>query len=296
MVPRIRKWLTVFGVAGIALCMVAWLCLTFVFVRPTVYQPSINLGAIELLSWHEHDKIYAAGEFPYLLELDSAAGHLLYFGCRHTTEATDPQLVDLENWWQKTKPTVALCEGRERMNRFKSRPDSGSYSESQLVRTLAYRSGTKLYTLEPKYDDEVAGLLKHHSAKDVATYLFLRVYTSEIKGYSGDHEALALSLLKERTNVESLQNTFDSLESFDQYWRSSFSESANWRTLSDTEAIAQLVEIGNSSRQVRGEHMVRTLVELVRHGERVFAVVGASHVIRQEPFLRQTLSSEANPQ
>ena len=296
MVPRIRKWLTLFAVAVLGLCLAAWLCLTFVVVRPSAYQPSIDLGAIELLSWPEHDKIYAAEEFPYLLELDSATGHLLYLGCRHTAEATDPQLVELENWWQKTKPTVALCEGRERMNRFKSRPDSGPYSESQLVRTLAYRYGTKLYSLEPKYDDEVAGLLKYHSAKDVATYLFLRAYTSEIKGYTGDHDALALSLLKERTDVESLQNTFDSLESFDQYWRSSFSDSANWRTLPDTEAIAQLVEIGNSSRQVRGEHMVRTVVELVRNGERVFAVVGASHVIRQEPFLRRTFASEANPQ
>ena len=37
--------------------------------------------------------------------------------------------------------------------------------------------------------------------------------------------------------------------------------------------------------------MIRTLVELTSRGERVFAVVGASHVIRQEPALRKALGS-----
>jgi pheromone shutdown protein TraB len=64
--------------------------------------------------------------------------------------------------------------------------------------------------------------------------------------------------------------------------------------LKDTDHILRLVEVGNVSRQVRGEHMVRTLVELVNKGERVFAVVGASHVIRQEPVLRQLLKSDSN--
>lgn len=43
------------------------------------------------------------------------------------------------------------------------------------------------------------------------------------------------------------------------------------------------------SREVRGEHMVRTLVDLAARGERVLAVVGASHVIRQEAALGKAL-------
>jgi pheromone shutdown protein TraB len=59
--------------------------------------------------------------------------------------------------------------------------------------------------------------------------------------------------------------------------------------LKDTESVPLLVEVGHASREVRGEHMVRTLVDLAARGERVFAVVGASHVIRQEPGLGKAL-------
>ena len=38
--------------------------------------------------------------------------------------------------------------------------------------------------------------------------------------------------------------------------------------------------------------MVRTIVELVNKGERVLAVVGASHVIRQEPVLAELLGAK----
>ena len=56
---------------------------------------------------------------------------------------------------------------------------------------------------------------------------------------------------------------------------------------------SQQVALEDSSRQVRGRHMVRTLVEQVNSGERVFAVVGASHVIRQEPVLHKPLDSDS---
>jgi hypothetical protein len=59
--------------------------------------------------------------------------------------------------------------------------------------------------------------------------------------------------------------------------------------LPDTEGVPLLVEVGHASREVRGQHMVRTLVDLAAREERVFAVVGASHVIRQEPALGKAL-------
>jgi hypothetical protein len=41
-------------------------------------------------------------------------------------------------------------------------------------------------------------------------------------------------------------------------------------------------------------HMIRTLVDLAAGGERVLAVVGASHVIRQEPALGKALEKALN--
>ena len=53
-----------------------------------------------------------------------------------------------------------------------------------------------------------------------------------------------------------------------------------------------LPAIANESRRIRGAHVLRTLIDLARQGERVFAVVGSGHVIRQEWNLRAVFEME----
>ncbi len=53
-----------------------------------------------------------------------------------------------------------------------------------------------------------------------------------------------------------------------------------------------LADISNASQRIRGEHMARILIDLVKRGERVFAVVGSGHVIRQEWNLRTVFDQE----
>jgi hypothetical protein len=280
-------------VSGAFLGIAAWIVLGWLVVRPESYSPSIEIGPVSLRTWPEHDAIYQQTSFPFVLEIDHEKGSLIYVGARHTADAADPQLAEIERRWNEFRPTVALCEGRSRLYRFSTRPTSGSLSESTLVRILAWRGGVGQYTLEPTYDAEVSGLLQHFDPKLVATFFTLRVYTTEARGYSGDKDQLALELLRKRTAVNGLRGCLRSIAELDAYWQQAFADAPDWRSLPDTESLPLLVEVGNVSRQVRGEHMVRTLVELVRRGERVFAVVGASHVIRQEPILRRLLESEA---
>lgn len=89
--------------------------------------------------------------------------------------------------------------------------------------------------------------------------------------------------------LKTLEGTFESIKDLDSYWKTEFPKAPNWRTLENTEQIPRLNEIGNASREIRGQHMFSSIAELVTNGERVFAVVGASHVIRQELELRRLL-------
>jgi hypothetical protein len=84
----------------------------------------------------------------------------------------------------------------------------------------------------------------------VALYLFLRVWQSERTDAEG--------LLATRTDADGLRGVLGNLHDVDRL-------------------------------RARGEHMLATLVDLVHRGERVFAVVGSGHVIRQEPALRKAL-------
>lgn len=294
---RVWKRLILSGVAvAILLGLTAWVTLNFVVTRPAVYQPSQAIGPIELRSWPDHDSIYQSTQFPYVLTIKNRTGLLEYVGAKHTSDAAEPQLTEIESRWAAVKPTVALCEGRARMYRYASRNRTGKLSESELTRILANQSGIPLYTLEPTYQSEVQGLLEHFEPKLVATYMTIRVYCSEAdRTLEKRQDGLALGLLRKRTDVAGLRGTLSSVEELDEYWNQTFPDEPDWWTLSNTESTPRLKAVGDRSRQIRGEHMVQSLVELVNRGHRVFAVVGASHVIRQEPVLRKLLEQPAIP-
>ncbi len=157
------------------------------------------------------------------------------------------------------------------------------------MHALARRDGVALYSLEPDYETEVADLLVDWSAEQVALYFTMRVYWSEAGGQPDDD--LAEHLLAKRTAVAGLEGALGSAADIDRVWQRDFPELADWRGLRGMPADSYLREIDLASRRVRGRHMMRTLIDLVRQGERVFAVVGSGHVIRQEWALRAALGA-----
>ena len=216
-------------------------------------------------------------------------GALLYYGASHTSDPGDPQVEDITTRWEAFKPTVALYEGRRRNFVYGAliEPFAG-LPEPALVHKLARRDDVTLYSLEPDYADEVGRLIEEFSAERVALYFFLRVYSSEAGGVS--NETLATDLLAKRTDVDGLRASINSLDELDRVWQRDFPDAEDWRTIRGEPGY--LAEVSHASRRVRGEHMARILIDLVRNGERVFAVVGSGHVIRQEWNLRAALNQE----
>lgn len=236
----------------------------------------------------EHDAIMGPiWPKPYVLEFP----RLVFYGAHHTNDRNDPQFVAIERQWNAFEPTVALCEGRSRgmfIGPIFSR--LGGKSEVQLVHELARRDGVRLLSLEPRYEDEVAALLKEWTPEQVALYFTMRVYWSEAGGHAD--EDLAVDLLKKRTDVAGLRGSIATLADLDRVWqRETRGALGDWRTRKDEPDAAFWPEISVDSRRVRGEHMARTLLDLHRKGERVFAVVGSGHVVRLEWILRAALGA-----
>ena len=109
------------------------------------------------------------------------------------------------------------------------------------------------------------------------------------------NDRLAAELLALRSDVTGLRGAIASVEQLDQVWHKHLGDLPSWRTLKTEPKHSVLEQISCASREIRGEHMVRTLVDLVRKGERVMAVVGCSHVIRQEWMLRAALEAPPAP-
>ncbi len=259
---------------------------------------SPSAAAIELSfrlrTWPEHAALFPPGTDPYLLEIDHDSGALLYYGGKHPRDPNHPQRADIERRWREFKPTVALCEGRSsgEMVGVVFEWFSG-LTEPTLVHRLARRDGIPLYSLEPPYETETAQLLERWPAELVALFSFTRVYWSESQGNPDD--GLAAKLLARRTDVAGLRGSITTTEQLDQVWKKHFPELPSWRSTAKDPDHPFFSKMGDASREIRGEHMVRTLIDLVRKGERVMAVVGCSHVIRQEPMLRSALAAPPAP-
>lgn len=252
-----------------------------------VPDPSIALSA-PFRTWAEHDAIYPQSTFPRVFRSSGAKREVLYIGAKHSSDAADPQHDEIERLWREFRPTVALCEGRGAQFRFDRRPTTGGFTEPRLVGVLARRSGVPLYSIEPAYADEVRALIAMFPPRRVAAFFTLRVFAQENTG--GETDALALRLLRKRTDVDGLRGTLRTIADLDQLWRDEFADQPDWRTLRQIDGIPNFGAIAHASREVRGKHMARCLIDLARRGERVFAVVGASHVIRHEPTLEAALN------
>ena len=242
----------------------------------------------------EHDRVNAPHPEHYGLALEPARGALLYYGAHHDDDPASPQLVDIRRRWAEFRPTVALCEGRARGYLLGPLfPLLTGVPEPAQVHALARADGVPLYSLEPDYADEVLYLLRRFEPADIALFFTLRVYWSETRGEPD--EALAEELRAKRCDVDGLHTALPDLAAMDEAWRCIVSES-DWRVGpadGSVEAMPGILrEIGEASVARRGEHMTRVLIELVERGERVFAVVGSGHVIRQEWALRSALGAE----
>lgn len=282
------KRLLLFVVFAVALfAFVAWMSWS---PGPAVYAtPSAT--ALKLPSrfrtWDEHDAIIKrTWPKPYILEMKN----VVMYGAHHTSDRNDPQLADIERRWRAFKPTVALNEGRRRGNFLGPFTLLGSKSESQLVHALAVRDHVRFYSLEPRYEDEVAALLRKWTPEQVALFFTTRVYWSEANGKANDR--LAADLLRKRTDVDGLRGSLRSVGDIDRVWNRDFAGEPDWRTRTAEPETGYLGEIADESRRIRGEHMARTIIDLANRGERVFAVVGSGHVIRLELILRAAIERE----
>lgn len=244
-------------------------------------------------SAEHHDRVLSGRHAPYVLRIDDpSGGSLLYFGARHTKDFDDPQIEAISSAWDSFSPTLALLEGRLGYGLGGARFAVQQFGEPGLVYALARRDDVEVYSIEPDALDQARALADATDREAAAAMLTMRfVWSNSPRPYSD--AVLEAGLSKRAIGV--LDGVFADAEAFDRFWRARWlGELGDWRELSDERMIprrgrTELEQVWAIDTELRDEHMTRVLVEKVRAGERVFAVIGRSHVPVQEPALRALL-------
>lgn len=248
----------------------------------------------------QHDSLMRDKAWPYVLEIETERSELLYYGSWHTTNPDDPQIAEIKRLWSEFEPTIAVTENR--LGLFVGGLEAGVsyFSEFGALFALARRDDIPIYTLEPPWEVEVAEMKAAFPAADVTLFYTLRVFLNE-RGQGKTREEiddLARHLLKKRGSRPGLEGSLPTLAALDSVWNQRFSDLGPWRELPPN-AIhpgaepTRLNALANLANEIRDRHAAAVLLDLMRKGERIFALAGGSHVVKQEPVLRAGVGAGA---
>ncbi len=234
-------------------------------------------------------------EWPYIVEIDTATGKLLYFGAEHVNDPAHPQTAKIEAAWEAFRPDIAFTEGGfppiEKTRDLAIQKNG----EAGLVRFLAARDDVPTTTLDPSRAEEMAALAPTFGRERVKlTYLLRGV--SQFRERHGrekiDEEmrrvlgiyAQTPGLMGAPRTVEEIEEAFAWLLPGRGDYRD---VQASWFDPGKRETLFN--DIARASSNYRDRYGVERLIAHVQAGQRVFAVMGGSHVIMQEPALRSRL-------
>ena len=247
---------------------------------------------------------------PYVIDLtlggsgeghSGGVGRLVYFGSRHSYDPNDPQRQWIEDLWQQVGPTIALNEGGDPPTEPSAEEAVGRHGEPGLVRHLAAHDDTPVRSLEPSQEAEINHLCARFDSNLVTLFLVLRYYASYRQTHPPEAaESLLQDVLPYLGGFSALSEGPKTPETFRASMAHRFPDLKDWRDFPASmldpvrrdQPWKETNEISRATSEFRDAHMVELLVSLVERGERVFAVVGASHVVMQEPLLRARLQGQ----
>ncbi len=273
--------LTAFRKFGILLSIV----LLFAFSVVTAQEKDASI-----MTFDEYAKVRHG--YPYIVELQIGKGALLYFGAQHTFDPKDAQIARIEKLWKEFRPTVAYNEGGN-PSVSKTLDETVSKSgEPGLVRFLAARDKIPAFSLEPSRAGEAAMLLKTYTPEQIKVYYALRPVPQFRKRKTDETiEAFMTNVLGFLSRISGLEGAPNSIVELEKscLWLSP--RLKDWRTVEQSwydpvASHAYTNQISRLSSEFRDLHMVKLLIDEVKQGKRVFAVVGGSHVVMQERALK----------
>ena len=246
-----------------------------------------------LLTWEEYLKTQE--KKPYILELTTKKGSLVYYGSLHSVNPRCPQFVDIEKRWKIFKPTRVLCEGciwplEDSRKRAISR-----YGEGGLIRFLAAKDRIPLQCIEPRRDKEAIHLSRFFSSDQIKLYYILRQaiinrnMKKDIKNVN-----YVYGILRELSSLKAFKSNPSTFDEFEYTLRKTLPDLKNWQSIPCSYLYSDdpgnfLSKIHLKVNEFRDHHMIRILLIELKKGKRVFAVVGRSHVVKQEPVLRSEI-------
>lgn len=247
----------------------------------------------QLMPWKEYSRLSVT--WPYILNIRTPKGALLYFGASHTSDPAHLEISEIEKLWNGFHPDIAFNEGGNPPTEESRDAAVRKYGEPGMVRFLAARDKVPAQSIDPTRAELVTALLRKFAPEQVKLYFVLLVVAQHgrfQRANTVDEELQRVFPIFAATpGLNVSPNSISELES-------SFARHfPNQRSFKDAreswfDPIASenfLNQISRRSSEYRDQYMVNLLTGHVKEGKKVFAVVGGTHVVMQEQAIRAIL-------
>jgi hypothetical protein len=247
-----------------------------------------------IMTYEEYNKLSISP--PYVLNLTTNSGGLIYFGAEHMYDSSNHQFAQIDSLWKMFKPTIAFSEGGLWPIAKTREQAIERYGEQGLLGFLANRDQIPIQSVEPNRRDEVRAVTETIKPEQLKLFYILR----QVVQFRRMRDSISIdekvrNFIAEISEVPGLQCPPNTSAELEKSYQKTISKNGNWRNVAGewvypTENEKYTNQIARAVSRYRNEHMVRLLVQQVKKGERVFAVVGMTHVVMQEPALRDVLT------
>jgi len=248
-----------------------------------------------LLTWEEYLK--KPEKTPYILEMTTRKGSLVYYGSVHKFDPRYPQFADIEKRWKEFKPTIALCEGciwplEESRKKAISRSGEGG-----LIRFLAAKDRVPIQCIDPPRNREAIHLSRYFTPDKIKLYYILRqVVVNRNLKMDIKNTNYVCSILRELSILKGFKGNPSTFDEFKFTVHKMLPDLKEWQSIPcsyfySDEPENFLPKVHLKLNEFRDYHMISILLNELKKGKRVFAVVGRSHVVKQEPVLRSEVTN-----
>jgi CRISPR/Cas system-associated protein endoribonuclease Cas2 len=251
-----------------------------------------------VMSWEEYSR--RSYTWPYLLTIyTSGGGSLLYYGARHSDNPDDQQFLEIEYLWTQFKPDIAFNEGGDPPVEKTRNEAIRRAGEPGLIRFLAARDKVPVMSLDPTRSQQVIALRKKYSAEQIKLFFILLQMTEYQRIIGGDespeeHLKKTINILNSEPGLDVEPKSISEVESvFARICpgQGSYKDAKpSWFDPTLTENTFNA--ISRDSSNFRDRYMLKLIARTVNEKKRVFAVVGASHVVMQEQAIREMLKEK----
>lgn len=244
-----------------------------------------------IMSFEEYGRIHH--RIPFVLDIKENGAELIYFGIRHTRNPADPQFGEAFRLWKKLKPTLAYNEDITAGPRTTLSESIAMDGERGAISFWAKQDRIPIRSIDLSRAEEFQLLSKGIPPERIKMFYLLRSLQQLLQrpsegGFHRSAEQIAGSDLRMLAK-QGVSGKPRSITEIDAVWQR-LGIRGDWRTPDikwvEPGGKGPLNKVGRASSELRDQHMVEVLRAALRRGERVFALVGASHVVMQEPALR----------